>query len=98
MRYSLTILRCESLLRDARGTSSLRYALRYTGSLCSMRHGYKLARLGRSSKLRRAMLKNLTASLVEHERIQTTVPRAKAMKKVGDWVRRFTSPRKRILT
>ncbi|XP_065835436.1 large ribosomal subunit protein bL17-like [Oscarella lobularis] len=32
------------------------------------------------------MLKNLTASLVEHERIQTTVSRAKAMKKVGDWM------------
>eukprot|EP00118_Oscarella_pearsei_P003841 m.15966 g.15966 ORF g.15966 m.15966 type:complete len:154 (+) comp26647_c0_seq2:85-546(+) len=51
-----------------------------------MRHGKKLAILGRSFKARRAMLKNLSAALVENERILTTVPRAKAMKRVGDWM------------
>ena len=47
-----------------------------------MRHGIKLRKLGRNSSHRKALLKNLTISLVEHEQIKTTVAKAKALKPV----------------
>ena len=45
-----------------------------------MRHGKKVAHLGRKSAHRKAMLSNMACSLIEHKRIQTTVTKAKALK------------------
>jgi large subunit ribosomal protein L17 len=45
-----------------------------------MRHGKKIAHLGRTNTHRKAMLANMASSLIDHKRIQTTVARAKALK------------------
>ena len=49
-----------------------------------MNHNKSYRKLGRRSDHRKAMLKNLTISLVEHERIETTVPRAKELRKFAE--------------
>jgi len=41
-------------------------------------------RLGRSNSHRKALFKNLTKSLIEHERIMTTTPKAKELRKFAD--------------
>ena len=46
-----------------------------------MRHGKKFNHLGRKSSHRKAMLSNMACSLIEHKRIQTTVAKAKALRK-----------------
>jgi len=46
-----------------------------------MRHGKKIAKLGRTSAHRKAMLSNMATSLILHKRIKTTVPKAKALRK-----------------
>lgn len=46
-----------------------------------MRHGKKTAKLGRTSAHRDAMLANMSCSLIEHKRINTTTVKAKALKK-----------------
>lgn len=48
------------------------------------RHGYK--KLGRDSIHRRALLKNLAIALVKHERIVTTLAKAKELRRTGDKV------------
>lgn len=45
-----------------------------------MRHGKKVAHLGRTNTHRKAMLANMASSLIDHKRINTTVARAKALK------------------
>ena len=45
-----------------------------------MRHGKKVAHLGRTNTHRKAMLANIACSLIEHKRINTTVAKAKALK------------------
>lgn len=45
-----------------------------------MRHRKKVNHLGRKSAHRKAMLSNMAASLILHKRINTTVPKAKALK------------------
>src|SRR6516225_2387697 len=45
-----------------------------------MRHKVAGWKLGRSSAHRRSVLRNLVTSLILEERIQTTVPKAKAMR------------------
>ena len=47
-----------------------------------MRHGRKLKKLGVYSGLRSMMLRNLATSLIEKGRIETTVTRAKSMRRV----------------
>ena len=47
-----------------------------------MRHGIKLRKLNRTSSHRQAMLRNMMNSLIEHEAIKTTVPKAKELRKV----------------
>lgn len=47
-----------------------------------MRHNKKINHLGRTSAHRKAMLSNMASSLIMHKRIFTTVPKAKALKKV----------------
>lgn len=46
-----------------------------------MRHGKKFNHLGRQKPHREAMLANMACSLIEHKRINTTVAKAKALKK-----------------
>ena len=45
-----------------------------------MRHGKKVAHLGRTNTHIKAMLANMASSLIEHKRINTTVAKAKALK------------------
>lgn len=45
-----------------------------------MRHGKKHNHLGRTTSHRKAMLANMTNSLIEHKRINTTVAKAKALR------------------
>jgi large subunit ribosomal protein L17 len=47
-----------------------------------MRHGHGLRKLNRTSAHRIAMLRNMTNSLLRHELITTTVPRAKELRRV----------------
>ena len=47
-----------------------------------MRHGHGLRKLNRTSSHRLAMLKNMMNSLIEHEAIKTTVPKAKELRRV----------------
>lgn len=43
-----------------------------------------LSKLGRNSSQRRAMLRNLVTSLLEHERLTTTLPRAKNAARIAE--------------
>ncbi|MDR2128661.1 MAG: 50S ribosomal protein L17 [Burkholderiaceae bacterium] len=47
-----------------------------------MRHGNGLRKLNRTSEHRQAMLRNMMNSLIEHELIKTTVPKAKELRRV----------------
>ncbi|MDA0972458.1 MAG: 50S ribosomal protein L17 [Bacteroidetes bacterium] len=46
-----------------------------------MRHGKKINHLSRTASHRSAMLANMACSLIEHKRINTTVAKAKALRK-----------------
>lgn len=46
-----------------------------------MRHGNKTNHLGRTHSHRDALLKNLTISLIQHKRIETTLAKAKELRK-----------------
>jgi large subunit ribosomal protein L17 len=48
----------------------------------TMRHGHGLRKLNRTSSHRLAMLRNMMNSLIEHEAIKTTVPKAKELRRV----------------
>lgn len=47
-----------------------------------MRHGNGLRKLNRTSAHRQAMLRNMMNSLLTHEAIKTTVPKAKELRRV----------------
>ncbi len=47
-----------------------------------MRHRKSGRQLNRNSSHRKAMFRNMAASLIEHETIKTTVPKAKELRKV----------------
>jgi len=47
-----------------------------------MRHGNGLRKLNRTSSHRLAMLRNMSNSLIEHEVIKTTLPKAKELRMV----------------
>jgi large subunit ribosomal protein L17 len=47
-----------------------------------MRHGHGLRKLNRTSSHRLAMLRNMTVSLLRHEEIKTTLPKAKELRRV----------------
>ena len=49
-----------------------------------MRHRKSGRKLNRNSSHRKAMFKNMTASLVEHEIIRTTLPKAKELCRVTE--------------
>ncbi len=45
-----------------------------------MRHAHGYRKLGRTSTHRRAMMANMAASLIKHEQIKTTLPKAKELR------------------
>ena len=47
-----------------------------------MRHRHGLRKLNRTSSHREAMLRNMTVSLLKHEVIKTTLPKAKELRRV----------------
>ena len=47
-----------------------------------MRHGLGLRKLNRTSAHRQAMLRNMMNSLLQHEAIKTTLPKAKELRRV----------------
>ena len=47
-----------------------------------MRHGHGLRKLNRTSSHRLAMLRNMCVSLLRHEAIKTTLPKAKELRRV----------------
>ncbi len=47
-----------------------------------MRHGHGLRKLNRTSAHRTAMLRNMCNSLLKHEMIKTTLPKAKELRRV----------------
>jgi large subunit ribosomal protein L17 len=47
-----------------------------------MRHRHSGRQLNRNSSHRQAMFKNMSVSLIEHELIKTTVPKAKELRRV----------------
>lgn len=49
-----------------------------------MRHRYGGSKLKRSTSERRSLLRNLVTSIIEEERVITTVPKAKAVKPLVD--------------
>jgi large subunit ribosomal protein L17 len=51
-----------------------------------MRHNNQGRKLGRSTSHRSAMLSNMVASLIEHERITTTHPKAKEARRLAEKV------------
>ena len=49
-----------------------------------MRHRSGLRKLNRTSEHRQAMLRNMCNSLIEHEAIKTTLPKAKELRRVAE--------------
>jgi large subunit ribosomal protein L17 len=49
-----------------------------------MRHRLGLRKLNRTSSHRQAMLRNMTVSLLRHEVIKTTLPKAKELRRVAE--------------
>ena len=49
-----------------------------------MRHGHGLRKLNRTSAHRVAMLRNMTVSLLKHEVIKTTLPKAKELRMMAE--------------
>lgn len=49
-----------------------------------MRHGISGRKLNRPSSHRKALLKNMSNSLIKHEQIKTTLPKAKELKPIVD--------------
>ena len=49
-----------------------------------MRHGFQGRRFNRTASHRKAMFANMAASLIKHEQIKTTLPKAKDLRRVID--------------
>ncbi len=49
-----------------------------------MRHGAGYRKLNRTHEHRKAMFANMAGSLIEHEQIKTTLPKAKDLKRIVD--------------
>jgi large subunit ribosomal protein L17 len=49
-----------------------------------MRHGSGYRKLNRTHEHRKALFSNMAGSLIEHEQIKTTLPKAKELKRVVD--------------
>ena len=51
-----------------------------------MRHRNYGSRLSRKTEHRRSLLRNLVTSLIQQERIETTVTKAKAARPLAEWM------------
>ena len=51
-----------------------------------MRHGHGYRKLNRTHEHRKALWANMAGSLIEHEQIKTTLPKAKELKRIIDKV------------
>ena len=49
-----------------------------------MRHAHGYRKLNRTAEHRKAMFANMSASLITHEQIKTTLPKAKELKRIVD--------------
>ncbi len=49
-----------------------------------MRHGSGYRRLNRTAEHRKALFANMAGSLIEHEQIKTTLPKAKELKRIAE--------------
>ncbi|MFO1144114.1 MAG: 50S ribosomal protein L17 [Amaricoccus sp.] len=49
-----------------------------------MNHGNGYRRLNRTHEHRKAMFANMASSLIEHEQIKTTLPKAKELRRIAD--------------
>ena len=49
-----------------------------------MRHGHGYRKLNRTHEHRKAMFANMVSSLIEHEQIKATLPKAKELKRIAD--------------
>ena len=49
-----------------------------------MRHGKVHRKLNRTAEHRRAMFANMSAALIKHEQIVTTLPKAKELRRIAD--------------
>jgi large subunit ribosomal protein L17 len=49
-----------------------------------MRHGHGYRKLNRTHEHRRAMFANMASSLIEHEQIKTTLPKAKELRRIAE--------------
>lgn len=49
-----------------------------------MKHGVRMRKLNRTAEHRWAMLRTMVTQLIFHERIETTVPKAKELRQVAD--------------
>ena len=49
-----------------------------------MRHGMSGRKLNRASSHRKAMFANMVTSLLDHEQITTTLPKAKELRRIAD--------------
>jgi large subunit ribosomal protein L17 len=49
-----------------------------------LRHGDKVRKLGRTTQHRRALMRNLVTALFQHERIRTTLAKAKESRRFAD--------------
>ena len=54
-----------------------------------MKHGRHFRKLGKDASHRWAMIRTMVTQLIEHERIQTTVAKAKELRRVADRVVTF---------
>ena len=54
-----------------------------------MKHGRHFRKLGKDASHRWAMMRTMVTQLIEHERIQTTVAKAKELRRVADRVVTF---------
>src|SRR5690349_19124315 len=51
-----------------------------------MRHLNSGRKLNRTSSHRKALFKNMVLALIRHERIKTTDPKAKELRRIADWM------------
>ena len=56
-----------------------------------MRHSSGYRKLNRTHEHRKAMFANMCGSLIEHEQIKTTLPKAKELRPIIEFVDRDTS-------
>ncbi|KAK9800245.1 hypothetical protein WJX73_005522 [Symbiochloris irregularis] len=75
----------QSLFLQGADTASFGLSQVHNGcKLFAMRHGKKLARLGRPADQRKALVRNLTTEVLRHGKIRTTAVKAKAIRKYVD--------------